>query len=241
MHEAQMHDSNSMVNLTYSNEFVGPSLIDSDLTAFIKRARHKMKFRYFACGEYGEQTKRPHFHILMFGAHFADRKEYKQTDQGHTLYTSELLSQLWPWGHATIGAVTFESAAYVARYCTKKITGDEADEHYLRVDLRTGEIIPVKPEFARMSLKPAIGKTWFEKYHRDVFPHDHVISRGMEAKPPRYYDKLHELMNEQRHTTIKEARKQKALLKADDNTGKRLATKELVATAKLKLNKRGLE
>lgn len=72
----------------------------------------------------------------------------------------------------------------------KKITGPQADEHYRFVVPDTGEIVQRTPEFARMSLRPGIGAGWFDRFSSDVFPGDRVVSRGREAKPPRYYDKL---------------------------------------------------
>ena len=72
---------------------------------------------------------------------------------------------------------------------TKKVSGDRAADHYSWIT-RYGELVQRKPEFARMSLNPAIGKRWFDRYRSDVYPLDRVIVNGQEAKPPRYYDKL---------------------------------------------------
>ena len=62
-------------------------------------------------------------------------------------------------------------------------------DRYLRVDEETGELVNLTPEFSRMSLRPAIGKRWIEKYWREVYPLDRVVVDGREFKPPRYYDK----------------------------------------------------
>ena len=143
------------------------------------------KVRVFYCGEYGDKLGRPHYHAVLFNFDFKD-KVYWRTVNDCKYYTSPSLSELWPFGHSTIGAVTFESAAYVARYTTKKITGKDAEAHYKKVDADTGEIVKVLPEFCGMSLKPGIGKPWLDKYGKtDVFPYDECVARGARCKPPR--------------------------------------------------------
>lgn len=67
-HEASLHERNAFVTLTY--EDAPPALVKEDLQKFFKRARHSFDFRYFACGEYGEATHRPHYHALIFGQDF---------------------------------------------------------------------------------------------------------------------------------------------------------------------------
>ena len=69
-----------------------------------------------------------------------------------------------------IGDVSFQSAAYIARYCVQKVTGQLAESHY-RVITEDGEIIDREPEFNHMSLKPGIGAEWLKRYKSDVFPH----------------------------------------------------------------------
>ena len=80
------------------------------------------RIRFFHCGEYGESTSRPHYHAIIFGYDFPDKKKWRTTDRGDILYRSPLLETLWDKGSSEIGSVTFESAAYVARYSLKKIT-----------------------------------------------------------------------------------------------------------------------
>ena len=102
------------------------------------------------------------------------------------LYTSAILNELWSFGFSTIGDVTFESAAYVARYVMKKITGDKAESHY------QGRV----PEYTTMSRRPGIGKPWFEKFGSDVYPADEVVIRGgIVCQPPKYYDSLYDVDN----------------------------------------------
>jgi len=118
-------------------------------------------------GEYGDVTARPHFHACIFGLDFPDKKVYKKTRGGHNLYTSDTLEKIWGKGFCPIGEVNFETAAYVARYVMKKITGQQQKKHYEQVDQDTGEITSRQPEFNHMSLKPGIGKGWLEKWRTD--------------------------------------------------------------------------
>ena len=103
-------------------------MFNNDAARFMKRLRKKYgsQVRFFHCGEYGDLNKRPHYHAILFGVDFAhDRKLWSQKD-GMKLFTSESLEKLWPYGFCTIGQVTFESCAYVARYIMKKQTGEKA-------------------------------------------------------------------------------------------------------------------
>ncbi|WNK13985.1 MAG: replication initiator protein [Microvirus sp.] len=186
VHEAQMHENSIFVTLTYSDEFLpGPSLLYVDYQLFMKRLRESVgPVRFFMCGEYGEENLRPHFHALLFGVDFEDRKSI-----GSNLYTSATLEKIWGKGHCPFGSVTKDSAAYVARYSVKKVNGEAAKDHYSRVDSRTGEIVDCVPEFGRMSLRPGIGYTWFAKYWRDVYAaRDGVVVDGTTVTAPRYYD-----------------------------------------------------
>lgn len=194
MHEAQLHSQNSFITLTYNDEHLPKdlSLNYEHFQLFMKRLRKHftgVPIRYYMCGEYGENFGRPHFHACLFGLDFADKEYYRRTPTGDRLYTSKTLETIWGKGFCPIGEVTFQSAAYVARYIMKKRTGSGSFDHYNTID-DDGVISSRTPEFNKMSLKPGIGAKWFEKFHSDVFPHDHVILKGKPCKPPRYYDKL---------------------------------------------------
>jgi len=240
LHEAQLHEYNSFITLTYDDAHFRPSLEYKDFQDFLKRLRKKKgQLRYYMCGEYGEQYQRPHFHACLFGVAFPDRTVWRAGSRPDlTIYRSKELEALWPFGFSSVGAVTFQSAAYVARYIMKKITGDKAEKHYERVDGETGEIVNVRPEFNRMSLKPGIGKGWIEKYHSDVYPHDYVIVNGQKCKPPRYYDKM---LSDPAIESLRTSRNKKRLAGKADQTPERLRDREKVATAKLKLKKRPTE
>ncbi|WNK12998.1 MAG: replication initiator protein [Microvirus sp.] len=194
VHEAQCHENSIFVTLTYDDDhYPGPSLGSvkdggpaRDLQLFIKRLRRrKGAVRFFACGEYGEEYLRPHFHVILFGVTFEDRKPYDAT-----LFVSAELDKIWGFGSAKFGAVTMQSAGYTARYSIDKVNGDLAEDHYKRVNLSTGEIVDVTPEFGRMSLKPGIGFPWFARYWRDVYAaRDGVVISGRVVPTPVYYDR----------------------------------------------------
>lgn len=189
VHESKCHDVNSFVTLTYDDDHLeSPSLEYRDFQLFMKRLRKSSegRLRFFACGEYGEENQRPHFHALLFGKTFGAREKI-----GSNLYRSPELEKVWPHGMSSFGDVTFQSAAYVARYSIKKINGPLAADHYKRVHVSTGEIVSVSPEFGHMSLKPGIGRPWFDKYWKDVYKaRDCCIIDGKEYPAPRYYDQL---------------------------------------------------
>lgn len=251
MHEAQLHDFNVFVTLTYNDENLPTnlSLEYRDFQLFMKRLRKYyagVPIRYYMCGEYGEDFQRPHFHACLFNCFFADRQYHAKLPSGSKLYTSKILETLWPYGFSSIGDVTFESAAYVARYVMKKRTGPQAESHYERVDWATGEIIQVKPEFNRMSLKPGIGAEWFDKYRDDVYSRsldhekDFVVMNGKKMKPPRYYDTLLKRAEDFASDYIEFFRAERAKKFGDNNSPERLAVREKVAEAALKLKVRSL-
>lgn len=178
MCESQIHEKNSFLTLTYAENPI--SLVKRDCQLFLKRLRKKLdnEIRFYLCGEYGEQTHRPHYHCCLFGEDFSfDRIEFRRTPSG-ILYYSQFLTDTWALGHTLIGNLDFESASYVARYCTKKITGPSAESHYAGRE----------PEFALMSRRPGIGAPWLEKFSADVYPSDELIIRGRPTRPPRFFD-----------------------------------------------------
>lgn len=244
MHEASTHDKNSFLTLTYDNEHL-PSTESLDVThwqAFAKRCRKRLgPFRFYHCGEYGDRTGRMHLHACIFGLDFSsDRKLFKTTKAG-PLYTSVTLTELWQNGHCTIGDLTFDSAAYVARYVMKKITGPPKDAHYEGVDKSTGEVIAIKPEYATMSRNPGIGAAWIKKYLHEVYPADSVIVRGHEATPPKFYDRMLKKLDPKLYEQVISARVTKAQAHLEDQTPDRLETREICSKAKTATLKRNIE
>lgn len=239
MHEASLYQDNVFITLTYAPKYV-PADGSLDLThwqKFMKRLRKRFGrgIRFYMCGEYGEKLQRPHYHALLFNFDFPD-KEYFSSSNGHKLFTSKILDEIWGMGHCLIGSVTFESAAYVARYVMKKQFGRSAARYYCDPDgvLRT-------PEFNTMSRRPGIGADWFKKYQSDVFPHDRVIKDGFPLKPPRYYDLALKKTDPEKYENVKDKRVLNALKNAGNSTPDRLAVREQVKLAQLNRLKRSFE
>ncbi|QXP08545.1 MAG: replication initiator protein [Arizlama microvirus] len=273
-HESSLYLDNCMITLTYDDKRLpvrpdghlpaNVGLYYPDFQDFMKRLRDKYgpDIRMMVCGEYGDKLGRPHFHAILFNFNFPDRKPWYRSKQGHQVYRSVSLEELWPWGNSEIGSVTPQSIAYVARYVMKKVTGIRGDDHYIWSDPVTGEIHWREPEFARYSLKPGIGAAWFEKYHASVYPHDYIIFNGRKVRPPRYYDKLYEKMTgipfarastigdllvdfditvwSDEFEAIKATRRESAEKLLDDNTPDRLRVKEEVTRSRLSSLKRKL-
>jgi len=201
-HESTLHEKNCFITLTYDEGNVPPdgSVHLEDFQLFMKRLRKKFgEVRYFHCGEYGETTLRPHYHALLFGFDFSDKYFWKE-ERGNRLYRSPDLEKLWPVGNSLIGSVTFKSAAYVARYIMKKVTGEAAAEHY------QGRA----PEYVTMSRRPGIGAGWYAKWGKEVYPDDFVVHDGVKMKPPKFYDSKLEIMNCDEFKRIKNQRVAKA-------------------------------
>lgn len=234
VHEAQLHDSNCFITLTYNDENLPKdgSLHKDHFQKFMKRLRKQIepiRVRYFQCGEYGEQLNRPHYHCCLFGYDFPD-KQLWSIRKGTKLYRSESLEKLWPFGFSTIGDVTFESAAYVARYIMKKQTGANAEEYY------RGRL----PEYIAMSRRPGLAREWAELFLGDVYPADEIVIRGnMKCRPPKYYDAIFDCVDHRKMEKIKQARVVRA--KENDEGLERLAVKERVKLKQVKELKRNYE
>lgn len=235
VHEASLHEANSFVTLTYSPEFLPPdgSLNKRHFQLFMKRLRESIspqRVRYFHCGEYGESYGRPHYHACLFGYEPPDKK-FLSSQNGNDLFTSEALDKLWELGKTFIGAVTFESAAYVARYIVKKITGPAAQRHYARLGLQ--------PEYVTMSRRPGIAKPWYDKFKDDVYPRDYVVIRGKQMSPPKYYEGLLEKEDPDAHRHLK---RMKAIKRnPSENTHERLRVREIVKQSSINQLKRKFE
>lgn len=248
VHESKMHEQSCFITLTYEDQHLPPygSLSKRDYQLFLKKLRqhlHKengIKIRYFLVGEYGDQTKRPHYHAIIFGWFPQDAKLKYKNKQGDRLYSSETLTKIWGKGLADFGQVTYKSAAYCARYTLKKSGGKFPVGHYQRLDVETGEVIQLEPEFAKMSTHPGIGKTFYEKFSGDIHNGDYSIVEGRKHRPPRYYDKLLQLRSPERYEQIKTERRIKSDKQSDNNTTARLRVREIVKKSQISTLKRSL-
>lgn len=230
--ESTLYERNYFVTLTYDDEhllsrcyrqnvevdhvtgevtdqFDSVSLNPDDLHRFMHDLRQlfdrkygEQGIRFFACGEYGSKSKRPHFHLLLFNCNLRDLNLYK-VSRGNSLFNSEDISKCWPYGFSVVGDLTYESCAYVARYMLKKVKGDPL--YYERNGLI--------PEFVRMSRKPGIAKSYYDANSKKIYASDQIViktSKGAkEVKPPKYFDKMYEADCPEDFERIKDVRVRK--------------------------------
>ena len=221
MLELEYHKSSYFVTLTYDDAYVpihyysdpetgealpSMSLVKRDFQLFMKRLRKKFGegIRFFASGEYGSQTFRPHYHAIIFGLQLDDLVPYKRSVQGFQYFNSASLQEVWPNGFAVVAPVTWETCAYTARYVMKKLTGPEAEFY---------ENFNIVPEFSLMSRKPGIARQYYED-HPDLYEHEFInISTekgGRKFRPPKYYDKLFDLDCPEESARLKAVRQKMA-------------------------------
>lgn len=168
--------SATFVTLTYSDENLpwgghAPTLSKRDIQLFIKRLRKendikwKHQLRYYAVGEYGTQTRRPHYHVLLFNCE-------------STLYTK--IEQIWGLGRVDLGEVSDASIHYVTKYHVNYDVNQDAKNLYKEYS--------IQPEFALMSRRPGIGSQYVERagdwnYENGYL---HVVKDGYKQAMPRY-------------------------------------------------------
>jgi len=195
-----MYSANAFVTLTYNDQSLPAhaSLAKRDVQLFMKRLRKRRPegLRFFACGEYGETTLRPHYHILLFNTHFQDQKFWKNARGGSALSRSEELNSLWPQGDHYIGEVTPASCKYTALYMTKSLLKR-------RIGYGSRE-----PEFRLMSRNPGLGRWWFDKFYDESYNHDNCVVDSQLTRLPRYYDVLLDRVDPTRLVVVKRARRQ---------------------------------
>jgi len=227
MYEAKQYKHNYFLTITYDDEHLkrqmkidketgevieiksAATLFKKDLQNFMKNLRRHWEYKYkwngirfYACGEYGDKRGRPHYHIILFNCPIYDLKSIRKSDKGQLLWNSAEIEKIWGQGLTAIGEVTWDSAAYTARYVMKKIKGPEKDKIY--------DDIGIIPEFTLMSRKPGIGKNYFDEHADEIYKYDEMLvqtrQKVIRAKPARYYDKLFDLSNPTRMAEIKEER-----------------------------------
>lgn len=229
MLEAKDHEFNEFITLTYDDDSVPHAkgvinfetgemgdvltLDFDDLQKFMKRLRIEFKrkygvenIRFYACGEYGRKTERPHYHIICFNCPLPDKKLDVLTKKGQIQYKSEFLEKIWGKGRVRTSPVNFETCAYVARYVMKKVKGKEAIELFED----TGRV----PEGVRMSRKPGIAKNYYDENKDKIYQSDEIWLKNkygpVPLKPPRYFDNLYDIDNPDKMYDIKQNRKENA-------------------------------
>lgn len=223
------------LTLTYSNEKISHlqkhiiykngdiieinSLWKPDLQKFIKKLRDVFddkKIRYFACGEYGSKTRRPHYHLLLYGLSLRDiaikvyqNKNWslslKYISNSYEYYYSELLeNEVWSKGFVDVSTFSPFTAGYVSRYCTKKLSDKKFIDGYIFYN-------GLQKEFLVMSLKPAIAKNYYIKNCDEIYKNDeflyHFNNTTIPLKPFKYWDRLYDIERPDEYKFIKENRK----------------------------------
>lgn len=187
--EAMQYDENWFLTLTYNDDNIPSNglLQRSDLQKFLKRLRARCgSFRYFGCGEYGSKSKRPHYHLILFGVSFDDLKLI-----GAGLFESKMLNEVWPFGFHYLGSVTYQSCNYVARYSTKKCFDDYPGE------------------FLCASTNPGIGYKYCEDHLKKILDYDSVFGdfgSTKAVKLPRYFEKVAERLDNEAFIEVKSKR-----------------------------------
>lgn len=185
MHEASNYDKKVFLTLTYNDEHLPSdlSLQKKDVQDFLKRFRKRLeptKIRYFACGEYGDQFGRPHYHLIIFGVDVHDSRVFKELHYDIHKKHYQCHCPAWEFGFCTVAEVNEARCAYVAKYCVKKVNGKMADDYY------QGR----QPEFCLTS--QGLGLKYVQK-HLSRLKNDNFVSiRGTKFPLPRYYvDKIY--------------------------------------------------
>lgn len=166
-HESQMWDRNSFLTLTYDDRHLPETILREDIQKFIKRLRKQndRPIRYYACGEYGERTRRPHYHAIIFNEDFLDSHfHYSINDK---MYGDKKLERIWGKGQVTISEFNYARANYTAGYVTKKINDTDT--------------------FSLMSRRPPLGRTWVIKHKDNLRRNEKVVINGKELPIPRVY------------------------------------------------------
>lgn len=189
IHEKNYHSDSMFLCLTYDDEHlpIYGSLVKKDLQKWFKRLRKKWKnkkIKYLACGEYGEEEYRPHYHVILFGlgAQHLDTRVY---NCGHIIYYDDT----WPMGHIHAGSVSYNSARYVIKYIHKKHDKNQ----YIRkiiADYGTYWLHLQKP-FQLQS--QGLGLQFILDNQKQIIENMKITINGVPVMLPRYYMKKLEL------------------------------------------------
>lgn len=245
--QLEYRQESCFLTLTYDNEHLpdDKGLNKSDLQKFWKRFRKAhplVRIRYLACGEYGDQLGRPHYHCIVFGYSFDGVEPWCKNELGQYTYVCKELSELWPLGLATVtNDVSRELIGYVARYVVKKINGDMSIAHY--TDPETGVIR--QRNFSLCLVVRALVRIGSVKTQSKLWPTVTPFSATAIAPLPRYFEnKVLQIADEattKELLTNKERRAIVARKKVEDNTPDRLSDREEIKLRRASLLSRKLD
>lgn len=218
------------INLITGELAEGHTVKKEHIQKFMKDLRRHWEYhfgekgiRFYGVGEYGEQHGRPHYHICTFNLKIKPEmlEKWFINKSGDQIYKCPIIEKIWGNGIVGIGKVTWESAAYVARYMLKKQKGMNAKAYYAMQG--------ILPEFSLMSRMPGIGREYYEMYKQKIFEFDQIQlpgkKLGKSVKPPKYFDRLYDLEEPEVMAAIKE--KRSAAMAAADQTRKKANSQNL--------------
>lgn len=208
--ELKSHDNACWATLTYDDAHLPPTLQKPHLSAWLKRLRARVeprRVRFFASGEYGEKSGRPHYHAILFG-----------------LSDDPAIRATWPYGFVRVDPLTPAAIAYVAGYTSKKVGWKL--ERGERVDYSTGEVYEFCPPFVLMSRRPGIGGD--ARIYRDSWRKS-AVYHGREIPVPRF---LHNAWRETATPEQIEQLHRERMEIVRDSSKPRLAAAEAMAKAK---------
>lgn len=189
LHEfSEMGSEGTFVTLTYAEETPGMTLVKKDLQNFFKRLRKEIepkKIKYFACGEYGDKTFRPHYHAIILGL-----RPYQKNivEKAWTLHGQSL-------GFTICGEVNPQSINYVTGYIMKKLSGPLGLEKY-------GD---KAPPFQIQS--QGMGLSWANKNYKYLQENGNITIKGNPVGVPKYYSRKLDLDTAHLEKYIEEANK----------------------------------
>lgn len=173
---------------------------------------------YYYCGEYGSETHRPHYHLILMNCplnptqfydfHLDDRKKLHfktpEIEYYWGYHKNAKAKEYYPYGMVDIAEVEWSCAAYVARYCTKKLYSKDIASYAKECKL---------PEFLRMSRN--IGREWYEEHKDEIYHTDSITMKTVKGKtgaqkPPKAWDRLYEKERPEVMEMIKESRRMAA-------------------------------
>jgi hypothetical protein len=163
-YEARLHPDKYFVTLTYANPHLkwshgNSQLCKRDLQLWFKRVRKSgARIRYYAVGEYGSTTFRPHYHVILFGS-----------------VSERVIREAWPLGQVHIGTVTQASIMYCLGYIVNK------SWKHVHNRVPPFALMSRKPGLGHNYLTPAM-RAWHKSDRKN-----YVMVDGVKRHLPRYY------------------------------------------------------